>query len=439
MDWTVLSFTLGVALVTGILVGLVPALQATKPELAPTLKDEGAGGQGTRALAMGRLLVMGQMAMSVVLLVVAGLFLRSFQASRLLDPGFGSQPTAILTFMVPSQEFPSEEGRQLISEILEETRGLPGVTQAAAISNIHLNPLNSMFLDVNVEGVPAPEGREAHIVDFTSVSQGLFSTAGMQILQGRDFLSTDQADGQPVAIVNQAMAERFWPGRSPLGQTLKVELPGWEDRTVVGVVSTAKIHSLGEAPTPFIYLPYSQEYNALVSVMAVSSDPQGTAGELFRRVREAHPSLIISGSTTLEDHVGVMLIFSRLTALLSLVFAGMALGLSVIGLYGVVSYAVARRGKEMGIRLSLGATPGSVVILQLREGIRVVLVGGILGLFLAAAVSQGLSGLLVGVTSFDPVTYGGAFMTLLAVASLAAFIPARRASRVNPVRALKSE
>ena len=282
-------------------------------------------------------------------------------------------------------------------------------------------------------------GRAAHIVDFTSVSEGFFSTAGIPLLEGRDFRPSDRDDGAPVAIINQAMADRFWPGGNALGQTLTVEIPGWDNPTIVGVVATAKIHALGEAPTPFLYLPYAQIYNAMVSVMAVSPDPQGTAGALYRMVREGYPDLIISESTTLDAHVGVMLIISRLTALLSSVFAGMALGLSLIGLYGVVSYAVARRTKEMGIRISLGADPRSVVLLQLRAGMRLVLLGGGVGLVAAALASRGLEGFLVGVPSFDVVTFGGALAFLSLVALLAAYVPARRAARVNPVKALKAD
>jgi predicted permease len=439
LDWTVLGFTLAVSLGTGILVGLLPALQATRPELAPALKDEGTGGHGSRVQALGRLLVMGQMAMSLVLLVVAGLFIRSFGASRLLDPGFGREPTAVLTFMVPSLDFSEEEGLEIINAVLDEARSLPGVSRVAAISNIHLNPLNSMFLDVNVEGMPPPDGRSAHTVDFTSVTPGFFATAGIRLLEGRDFDSSDRGDGVPVAIISRAMADRFWPQGNALGQTINIEIPGWSDPTVVGIVSTAKIHTLGEAPTPFLYLPYTQEYNALVSVLAVSRDPGVTGRDLYRLVRERHPSLIVNGSRTLDEHVGVMLIFSRLTALLSSVFAGMALGLAVIGLYGVVSHAVARRTREMGIRLSLGANTWGVVALQVKDGMRLVFLGGVVGLVAAFLAARGLAGFLVGVDAFDPGTYAGAGVVLSVVALLAAFLPARRASRINPVTALKRE
>jgi len=439
LDVRVLSFTVLVSLSTGILVGLVPALRATRPELTPALKEGSGSGTGSGTLAMSRLLVTGQMAMAVVLLVVAGLFIRSFGASRGVDPGFGEEPSALLTFMMPAQEVSEEEGRVFLSAVMDQSRELPGVSRVAAISNIHLNPLNSMFLEVNVEGAQPPEGRSAHRVDFTSVTPGFFDAAGIPLLEGRDFQSSDREDGARVALVNRALAERFWPGGNALGQTIRIEIPGWEPVRVVGVVETASIHALAEAPTPFLYLPYGQAYNATVTLLAVGPDPRGTAGALFRMIRRDHPDFIIHQATTMEDHLGVLLIFSRLTALLSTIFAAMALGLALLGLYGVVSYAVARRSREMGIRISLGATPAAVVALQLRDGIRLVFLGSALGLLAGALVGRGMSGVLVGVQATDPLTLVGALAVLFLTALLSAWIPARRASRVEPARVLKAE
>jgi predicted permease len=439
LDRTVLAFTVGVTLVTGVMVGLLPALQATRPELTPALKDEGTGGQGSRILALSRVLVAGQMAMSVILLVTAGLFVRSFGESRRLDPGFGEDPTAVLSFLIPSEGKTEEERLGLLAAVMEDAREVPGVSRVGAISNLHLNPINSMFLEVNVEGVQPPAGRSAHLVDFTSVSEGFFRTAGISLMEGRDFGPQDRADGFPVAVINQAMANQFWPDRNALGQTIDIAIPDWDDPTVVGIVATAKIKSLAEPPTPFMYLPFTQEYNSAVSLLAVGPDPRASSVGLYRMVRERYPSLIISGSNTLEEHVGVMLIFSRLTALLTSVFAVMALGLSIIGLYGVVSYSVARRAKEMGIRLSLGADPWGVVFLQLRDGMRLVVVGGIVGLLVGALAAQGIAGFLVGVPAVDFLTFGGALGILLPVAFLAVFVPARRSLGINPTSSLRAE
>ena len=439
-DRVVLGFTTVVALAAGILVGLLPALRGTRPEVSPTLKDSVPGGDGPGILAVSRMLVAGQTAVAVVLLVAAGLFLRSFEATRDIDPGFGREPTALLSFMVPSPAYSQEEGRGLLESLEEEARGMPGVSRVGMISNIHLNTVNAMILDVNVDGAPPPGGRSAHPVDFTSVDGDFFGAAGISLLEGRLFDQGDRADQRPVAIVNEAMARRFWADESPLGRTVRVEVPGFRDLTVVGVVSTAKIHSLGEAPTPFLYLPYAQEYNAWVSLLAVTrEDPAGTARRLYRLARERYPQLVVTASTTLEEHIGILLLLRRLSAVLSGVLAAIALGLAVMGLYGVVGYAVARRSREMGIRMSLGAEPRSLVALQLRKGLGLVVVGGMLGLVVARGAAQAVAGFLFGVSAWDPPTYLGAAVLLAVAASLAAYFPARRASRVDPVHALRQD
>lgn len=439
LNGPVLAFTLGLSLATGILVGLLPALRSTRLGLTSALKDQGIGAAGARALTLGRLLVAGQMASCVVLLTVAGLLIKSFGASRRLDPGFGREPTAVLTFMIPGRTYSEQEGRDLLATVMEETRGLRGVTRVGAISNLHLNPFNAMFLDVNVDGAPPLAGRGSHIVDFTSVTEDFFAAAGIPLLKGRGFTASDGPTGPLVAVINQAMADRFWPRGDALGQTIAVEVPGWSDLSVVGIVADAKIHSLGEPPTPFIYLPHAQAYNAQVSVLAVAGNPERTANELYRMVRDGHPDLIVNASTTLEEHIGVTLLVGRVSALLASVFAAVALGLSVIGLYGVVSYSVMRRRREIGIRMALGATRTGVVALQVSNGMRLVLVGGGVGLILAALAARGLEGLLVEVSPHDPLILGGAAVVLSLSALLAAWLPARKASRIDPNEALRRD
>jgi predicted permease len=404
------------------------------------LKDEGSGSGQPKTIALGRLLVAGQVAVSVVLLVSAGLFLRSFHATKLLDPGFGQEPTAVLSFIIPRPQHTPQEGRALVASFLEQVRAVPGVTHAGIISNLHLNTLNRMLFDVNVEGVPPPPGRSGHSVDFTSVGPGFFAAAGIRILEGRTFTAEDRVDGQLVAVINEAMARRFWPEESPLGRTVILEAPGWEDRTVVGVVRTAKIRSLGEAPQPFIYLPFDQEYNSWVNILArTRGDPTGTARELHRLLQREHPELIVTNSNSLAQHIGIMLFLPRLVAVLSSVFAAMALGLAVVGLWGVVSYAVVRRTREMGIRLSLGAEPHAIVALLVKGGFRLVFLGATVGMVGAAFASRALSGFLVGVSPLDPHTFLVVTLVLFTTAFLAAYLPARRASRVDPVNALRAE
>ncbi|UCC48272.1 MAG: FtsX-like permease family protein, partial [Gemmatimonadota bacterium] len=440
IDWTVLGFTAVVSLATGAAVGLVPALQATRPDVAPILKGESAQAGRPRTVALSRILVAGQMAASTMLLVFAGLFIRSFGATRLVDPGFGYEPTAFLSFMVPSQRYSDEEGLRLITSFLEDVRRVPGVTRAGAISNPHLNTLNRMIIDVRVEGVPPPPGRSAHSVDFTSVEPGFFAAAGIPLLEGRNFREEDRRDGTPVAIINEAMARRFWPGESPLGRTIHLDTPGFPDPMVIGVARTAKIRSLEEDPRPFIYLPFAQEFNYWVTVLATTQeDPAATARALHRLLRTTHPDVIVTNSTTLAEHIGIMHITRRLSALLSSACAGLALFLAAVGLWGVVSFAVALRTREMGIRMALGSEPRGVVALMVRGGMRLVLLGGGVGLAGALLVSRGLSAFLFGVSALDPLTFCAGTVVLVVTGALAAYVPARRASHADPITALRAE
>jgi predicted permease len=440
VDWTVLAFTTVVSLATGMAVGLVPALQATRSDVAPTLKSESAQAGRPKSVALSRVLVAGQMAVSAMLLVFAGLFIRSFDATRLVDPGFGYEPTAFLSFMVPAQRYSDDEGLRLMTSFLEQTRTVPGVTRVGAISNPHLNMLNRMIIDVTVEGVSPPAGRSAHSVDFTSVDPGFFAAAGIPVLEGRNFGAQDRADGSPVAIINEAMARQFWPGESPLGRTIHLDAPGFADPMVVGVVRTAKIRNLEESPRPFIYLPFAQEFNSWITVLATTrGDLAATARALNRLLRTTHPDVIVTKSTTMAEHVGIMHIARRLSALLSSLLAGLALFLAAVGLWGVVSFAVALRTREMGIRMALGSAPGGVVALMLRGGLRLVVLGGAIGLAGAFLIARGLSRFLFGVSALDPLTFAVGMLVLLAAGTLAAYVPARRASHADPVRALRAE
>jgi predicted permease len=442
LDGNVLAFTAAVATLSGVVVGLVPAVQATRPDLMATIKD----GVGRAAVGgpirLGNALVSAQMAVSLVLLVAAGLFLRSFVASRDLDVGFGDAPTAMLSFVNPADRMTTEEGRAMAERILVEAGRIPGVTHVGLVSNVHLNTVNTMFMDINVDGVAPPLDRSAHYVDFTSVDPGFFAAAGIPLLEGRNFDDRDDPSGEPVAIVNQAMADRFWPGETALGRTFRVEVPGWvHERRVIGVSRTTKVKTLGEGPTPFIYLPYDQEYNAWMTFLARTDGPpeaaERVARDLLVLLKEIHPEGILFDSGTLADHIGVMLIARRVSATLASLFAGAALLLAVIGLYGVVSFAVARRTAEVGIRVSLGAHSGSVVRLMVAGGMRLVAVGAAAGLVLAALLTGVTGGFLYGVEPLDPLTFFSVTAVLLGVALLAAVIPAMRAARVDPLEALR--
>jgi predicted permease len=439
LDANVLAFSLAISAAAGILFGLAPAIQGTNPAVAPTLRDEsaGAGGRPGR-LSLRNALVAGQVALSLVLLVCAGLFMRSLQATRAVEPGFGSDPTAILTLGLREERYSDEEGRIFTRTLLERAQALPGVTAAGMIDNIHLNTLSTQTTGINVDGVEPPPERDEHSVDYARVEPGFFDAAGVPILRGRNFSEGDLADGPPVAIISEAMAQRFWPDADPVGRIIH----GRDnlDLRVVGVARDAKVRSLGEPPRPFIYRPYSQSYSSFMTVIARTSvDADRTALDLLSLVRELDREVIVLVSTTMERHLAIMLLPARLGATVITAFAILALSLASIGLYGLVSYAVARRSREVGIRMSLGADGGMVVRMLMASGMKPVIAGGLVGLVLAVLLTRGMAGLLFGIGSLDLATFVIVPLALAVVALLATYIPARRVSRVNPVSALRAE
>jgi predicted permease len=436
-DARVLAFTLLISMVAGVLFGLVPALQSTNPDVAPTLKDESAGGEARRVLPLRDLLVAGQMAASLVLLVACGLFVRSLQSMRNTDPGFGAPPAALVSFNVPADRYTEEQGRLLVRRALERIQAIPAVTAAGLTSNIHLNLLNTITMDVIVPGHEPPAGRSFFEIDEAVVDPGFFTAMGIPIVSGRNFDDAIDVTGAPEAvIVNQQMVELFWPGEDAIGRVFR------EDDTeyrIVGVTPTVKIRSLGEAPRPFIYRPYSQANISFPTfVVQTRTDAQAILEPIAATLRDLDPDIVLFEMKTLERHLATLLVPMRLGALVLLALATLALILAAIGLYGVVSYAVARRAREVGIRMALGADSAQVVGLMMRNGLRLVLAGGAFGLLLAVVLARAVSSLLFGVKPFDPVTFVIVPAALSAVAALAAWLPARRASRIDPIRALRS-
>jgi predicted permease len=275
-------------------------------------------------------------------------------------------------------------------------------------------------------------------VDQAIVTPEFFKAAGISILRGRNFQNTDEVGAPRVAIINDAMAQRFWPDGNALGKVVRRE--SGEELEIVGISATTKVRTLGEPPRPFIYRPYTQNYvSYLTAVIQTTGRAEDPLRAGFRLLREMDPEILVVETKTMEEHLGIMLFPARLGALLAMVFAVVALALASIGLYGVVSYAVARRSREMGIRMSLGARPGVVVSHVVRGGMGLVGVGAFVGLGLSLAGVRVVRSFLFGVNPMDPATFLAVPGVLLVVTLLAAYLPARRASRVDPVRALKAE
>jgi predicted permease len=437
LDGTILTFSILVSVAAGILFGLAPAIQGTNPAVAPTLRDESAGGGRARGAALRSALVVTQVAVSMVLLVGAGLFARSLQASQALDPGFGDEPVAMLQLAVPAQEYSGDEAVAYLRQLVERVTALPGIEAATLVDNIHLAQLNTQFTGVVVDGIQPPEGRDFHLVDWAVADPGYLDVMGIPLLAGRDFLPSDGPEAEPVVIVNEAFAARFFPGQEAVGQTFTTR-----QRTVrvVGVARGTKVRSLAEDPRPFIYAPLAQFPSNVAWVLAATRGPADPhLLELVREARGLDPSVIVYDMQTMEEHLASRLLGRSLGAQVIGAFALLAMLLASIGLYGVVSYSVARRTREVGIRLSLGAETGAVVWMLTRGGLRLVALGAGIGLLFAGLLSQFLSRFLFGVPALDPLTFVGVPLFLGGVALLASWIPAMRAARVNPVGALRSE
>jgi predicted permease len=439
LDGTVLGFNLLVSLLAGVVLGLAPAIQSTKPDVASTLKDESAGGGQRGKLVLRNVLVVAQVAVSLVLLVCAGLFLRSFREVQSVEPGFGREPAAIMTFLVPANRFSEDEGRVFTRTLMERFEQLPGVQAVGLIGNIHLNARGSVYnYSINVEGVEPPPERDFHVVDYSQVVPGFFDAAGIRIVRGRNFNDRDLPDSPPVAIINQVMARRFWPGQDPIGRT--IQRADAEDLTVVGVATDAKIRSIGEDPRSFIYRPFSQAYNSFLTVLARTSiDPERTALDLLAAGREFDQELWVWEAKTMKQHLDVQALPARLSAVVLSAFSVLALALAGIGLYGIVSYSVSRRTREVGIRMSLGADRSRVIRTLMGSGMKLVILGSVIGLTIAFLAANVLTSLLFNVSAMDPTTFLLVPLVLAGTAMVAAYVPARRASRVDPAAALRAE
>lgn len=435
VDGTVLVFTLGVSLLAGVVFGLAPALQGSRPDLASALR--GSGGGATAGSRLRDALVVVQVALSLVLLAGSGLFIRSLQEARGVDPGFHTGPAAVLTPSFDLSGMTSEEAHSFTRELVARLEAFPQVEGVALTDNVPMG-FGVQTTGLRVEGVPSDRPDGTHPVDFAWVSGSWFPVMDVPILGGRTFGPEDVAGAPRVAVVSEAFAARFFPGQEAVGRS--VEGRGGDPILIVGVSRDTRVRTLGEAPRPRIHFPVSQQELSGVSFVVRGG---GTGEELLaltRRVAlDLRPELVLFDARTMEEHLALHLFPPRMAALLLSLFGGLGLLLAVIGIFGLVSHAVARRTREVGIRVSLGATPGEVIRLVVRGGMGLVTAGVVAGLVVAGALSFVVSRFLYGVGGLDPATFLSVPALLLVVAALSAWLPARRAATVDPVRALRLE
>ena len=444
VDWRVLVFTLGVSVLTGILFGLAPMFSILVADLADTLKETAGSTTGTSGAQMfRRALVCGEIALALVLLIGCGLMLRAFWRLQSVNAGIDPHQVITMRVVLPGASYKKPEERDALWQRLEERlRSIPGV-QSAAFSQ-GLPPLRAPNMnDTEIEGfVQVKDGPIQNVDFYQTVSKDYFSAMGVRLIDGRLFEERDGPGAPDVAIVNQTMARTFWPGQSPIGRRVR---PGFSDPwcTIIGVVEDAKNAGLDRPAGTEIYLPYAQKQGSGTSgmnvVLRAKGDPSALIGAVRTQLSSLDPTLPISQIRLMDDVIAEAQSRPRFLALLLSMFSLVALSIATVGIYGVISYSVARRTREFGLRMVLGAQSSDVVGLVMRQGFTVTMTGIVAGLVAAFALTRLMTRILFQTRPTDPATFAVVTLLLAAVALVACYIPARRATRVDPATTLRYE
>ena len=438
LDWRVFAFAAGVTLFTGLLFGLAPAARTSLASLSEVLKSGGRG--GSEAYSRSRLrsaLVVGEVALALVALAGAGLLIRSMDHVQKINPGFETHNLFAVDFDTSPQHFNAERGSQFFQTVLAKARGVPGVRSAAVASG---RPMGGGILGtLTAEGHESDPNYRGTLTLMMTVSPEYFDTLGIPVLRGRGFDAHDRPGARRVAVVTEAMARHFWPGQEALGKRFRSAL-GREPFEVVGVCGNSVAANIGEEPQPIVYLPMDQGYQSFVSLLVrTEGNPAAVMPGVLREVQSLNANMALLQPLTIQDLIAQGLWAPRMAATLFGMFGLLGLLLAAMGIYGVMAYMVAQRTNEIGLRMALGAQPGSVLLLVARQGMRLVAIGIVLGLTAGSMVTRLMSKLLFGVSPEDPLTYAAVSLLVAALAFLASWLPARRASRIDPVLALRQE
>jgi putative ABC transport system permease protein len=437
LDGRVLGFTFLISLLTGVFFGIAPALQTSKADLTESLKEGGKSSSGRRRSRTRNVLVVSEMALALLLLIGAGLMLQSFVRLRQVSPGFNPENTLTMRIALPDNKY-AAPGRShaFYQQLLERVSTLPGVQSADVVTSVPLSGQQTV-LSFEIVGRPAPGPGEVLTADYRAASPGYFRTLGIPLIKGRFFTDRDTKDSPSVLIINEAMAKRYWPNEDPIGKQVNV---GPAPHEVVGVVGDTRQMGLDAGPNAEMYEPYLQApWKSLTLVVRAKSDPQNLVAAVTNEVRAVDKDQPVANVKLLSDIVAESVAQPRLYTMLLNLFAGVALLLAAVGLFGVIAYSVTQRTHEIGIRMALGAQRGDVLKLVVGQGMLLALLGIALGLLAAFLTTRILGTFLYGISSVDPVTFVGSAVVLSAVALLASVIPARRAMRVSPVIALRYE
>jgi predicted permease len=434
VDWRVLVFTIVVSLMCGVAFGLTPALRSARVQVASNLKDE-TQSAGYRKSRLRSVLMTAQIATCAVLLVGACLCVRSLRNASSIDPGFNTQHVIAATLDPASLGYSEAQVRGFYEQLSQHVRALPGVTAASFVNHLPLGPAREQTAATDAL-TQALNDKDAVPIDVLRVAPDYFQTMGIPLLRGRDFASSEGHEGSSVTIINEALAKRLWKNQDPLGRRIRLhqEKVGTE---IIGVVKTGKYRTLGEDPVPVAYLPQLPPARTLV--VRTSGDPTALLDTMRREIHSVDPHIAATDLETMQQYMTLPLFPARTTGILLGISGFLALALTSIGLFGVISYIVSQRTHEIGVRMALGARNGDVLRLVVRHGFFLTIIGLVIGLGISFGAAQLLSSLLYGIGPTDLTTFIGVALLMCVVALLACYIPARRAVRVDPLVALRYE
>jgi len=440
VDTRVLVFTAVLSLLTGALFGFVPALRASRPDLVRALKnEETALAVGHRRFGLRNTLVVSQVAVSLLLLVCAGLFVRSLGNAARVEPGFEAENVAMISLRLGQQGQSDPAAREFLRAYVERLASRRDIRSLAVADLVPLG-FGVQSREVSIDGYAPPPGEDEVSVDYAAVDSGYFRTLGIPVLRGRGFTAADDATAPRVVAVSEALALKFWGTLEVVGRRFRLGGADGVPVEIVGVARDTKVRTLGEAPRPHLYVPFEQNVPFFTYVIAATVGDPGPVLEGMRREHRAmNAPYPVFEARTMPQHLGIMLFAPRMGAALLSVFGALAVILAALGLYGVLAFAVSQRTREIAIRMAIGARPGQVVALVVSETMVLVGVGFVIGMALAALATRPLAALLYGVGPSDPLTYGAVALLMAAVALGAAWLPARAAAAVDPMAALKNQ
>jgi len=442
IDSRVLGFSLLIAVGTGLLASLLPALKASSPSLVTDLRgDAPTSSVGGRRWSLRDALVVSQIALTAVLLVVAGLLMRSLSASQRADVGFEPRGLAAIAFDTDMVRYEPARGIEFWRQALARVRSLPAVASAGVVSPTLPFTFNFNTQEIRVDNRTYAEGQRGESIENVAISPDYLRTLGVPVIEGRAIDVTDIAGSPDAAVINETMARRFWPKESAVGHTFQtVNTSKPRSVRIVGVTRDHQRHGVLEQASPFVYFAEAQRpsrYNFLLA--RTHGDAAALVNDMRRALLAMEPGLVFMTSNTMEQNLGLSLVPARAGAMLATAFGGLGTLLAAIGLYGVIAFSVARRTREIGVRMALGARPERVMAMVMRQGFAMVGIGLMVGGILAAAVAFALQGLLYGIKPLDPLAWGLAFGAMALAAGLANFVPARRAMRIDPMTALRTD